>query len=155
LAHEEWKAACIKEHGWYAHHVFPDDGPGDMGLEPGLPREFFNTHTHGFTEKFGVPDVQIVLPLKFALAQGVLHAMARRYSEGEPIAGGVPVCRVLANFPVILVPARDGNRPVHRIVIPDPQGRFWDDPKCEPIYKAQVNAHTGFPKPANEGRVVQ
>jgi hypothetical protein len=156
LEHEEWKAASMERYGWYAHYVFPTGDPavdGDLGLEPGLPKGFFNSHTHGFPEKFGVPDVQLVLPLKVELAHGIFWAIHNRYAGGPVLAIGVPVERVLENFPVILVPAMDKDRAVHRIVLPDPQGRFWDDPDCEPLYKAQVNGvRAGFIDRADEGR---
>lgn len=159
LAHEEWKAASMQKYGWYAHHVFPTGDPAvdeDMGLEPGLPNGFFNSHTHGFPEKFGVPDVQIVLPMPFEMAHGILWAVHNRYAEGKVLSVGVPVQGVLQGFPVILVPAKDNNRLVHRIVIPDPQGRFWDDPDCEPVYKAQVSGvRCGFADRADEGRAAQ
>ena len=145
----------LKKYGWYSHQVFPTGDPardGDMGLEPGLPKEFFNAHTHGFTEKFGVPDVQIVLPLRRELTQSLFWAVHNQYAKGKVLAIGAPVEGVLANVPVILVPARDHDRAVHRLVLPDPQGRFWYDPDCEDVYKAQVSGlRCGFADRADEG----
>jgi Domain of unknown function (DUF4262) len=151
---QKWEDDKLKKYGWYAHYAFPSGDPArdrDSGLEPGLPKEFINAHTHGFPEKFGVPDLQIVLPVSVELTQRIFWAVHNRYAEGKVLGVGVPVEGVFEKVPVMLVPAKDGDRLVHRIVIPDSQGRLWDDPDCEPGYTAQVNAQTGFPGTIDEG----
>jgi hypothetical protein len=155
----KWEDEMVKKCGWYAHYTLPSGDSAkdrDSGLEPGLPKEFINAHTHWFPEKFGVPDLQIVLPVSLELTQRIFWGVHNLYAKRKVRGVGVPVEGVFEKVPVILVPAKDGDRLVHRIVIPDPQGRFWDDPDCEPVYKAQVSGlKCGFADREDDWRAAQ
>ncbi len=106
----------MEEHGWVAHHVF-DDQHTPWGV---------NVHTHGFPDKFQHPDVQIVMPMDYMQAQGILWATTR-YLEAHPgvqLTPGTLVHGIIDSYPVECISAWESGRPVVRLCFPDVHGQF-------------------------------
>ena len=113
----DWKAHCLAEFGWYAVHVTGEPGPD---TPTGV-----NSHTHGLAANYGHLDFQIVMPLDGTVAHALLTVLADRVKAGERFEAGLQVARVAARgYKVRLVAAREGDRDVLRVVIPDAEGNL-------------------------------
>jgi len=116
----------MKPVDWIIHYVIGDYGPGGIA----------NIHTHGM-ENYGHLDFQMVLPLKKEQATMLLNTIGLEVQNGkrfEPghYSGAVYSC----DFRLEL--HRETSRDVLRLIFPDPQFRFPEDPQCECPYKHQT-----------------
>ena len=111
--------------GWFAHYVF--DSPGSpTGID---------YHTHGFPEKFGCPDIQIVLPVKTERLHGITHCVADLLKTGVKIAAGENFREILGGgFEVTFAEATEGDRTVLRMIIPDASGKLNQDELVEDFW---------------------
>lgn len=103
----------LEEYGWLVHFV---------GDDPDTP---INIHTHGFQEKFGQLDMQIVLPIPPQAAHGLLCNVVKMLENGTRFNDGDVVQGICSNdFSVKFVLAKESNRDVLRIVLPDREGHL-------------------------------
>ena len=99
---------CMEKYGWYCHNV----------AEGAKTPTGFCIHTHGMQESFNHPDLQIILPLQPETAHGVLVSAVNLAKESG-LTPGEKYEKVLKNFSVKAMWAREGDRPVIRIILPD------------------------------------
>jgi hypothetical protein len=115
----------LERHGWYAHYVCAADHmPGGVCY-----------HTHGLDMSTGHPDLQIVLPINHEVAHGIFHQIADRIKAGEEFEAG-KVFEGVTDFGAMLVEAKEKDRPVMRVIIPDGEGNFEQE-SMDPDYAIQ------------------
>lgn len=107
----EWEKEQILKHGWYVHFVFDEKSSTRT-----------NIHTHGLPDKYGHLDLQIVIPLKPEIAQGVLCAAVDKISSGSTFSPGDKAAEIIHGYDVKFVKAQECGRDVLRIIIPDKGG---------------------------------
>jgi len=111
---------------WVIHYIISCCGPGGI----------VNIHTHGM-DRYDHLDFQLVLPLVKKQAMDLLNTIGievqngRRFEPGK-YSGEVFSC----DFRLEL--HRETGRDVLRLIFPDPQMRFPEDPLCEELYKHQT-----------------
>lgn len=116
----------MEKYGWTAHIVVDD---------PELPFEF-NYHTHGFTETFGCPDMQIVFPMPPESAHGIMHTIVGIMRKGHRFKLGEISDKILRDHNVTFARAEECDREVYRVILPDPSGDVNRDSMDKP-YKDQ------------------
>ncbi|HYE68407.1 MAG TPA: DUF4262 domain-containing protein [Anaerovoracaceae bacterium] len=93
-----------------------------------------NYHTHGLPEKCGHADLQICLNIKPELAQDILNGAVELIEEGQKFEAGKEYDRVLGGgYKVKFIEAMESNRPVLRLVIPNPEGKFTGSPYADQL----------------------
>ncbi|GEM_PF-1353436 len=112
---EGWEADMMAEYGWYSHLV---------EVEPVSPTGF-NAHTHGVSETWGHPDLQVVARLGDHVAHGILARVVEKIRGGARYSPG----DVLENVPAdgqrcTLVSAVECGRQVLRVILPDAAGHL-------------------------------
>jgi len=111
----EWEAKALMEYGFFMHYVTDHDPQSPSG---------FNCHTHGL-DLIGGFDLQITLPLKPEIASSIFHDLAARTKSGRKFSDGEILDDVLSGgYKCRLVLAEECERPVLRIILPDPKGRI-------------------------------
>ena len=70
----EWEQDIIKKHGWFIHYV-----PEDYSHSPVTG---INIHTHHLDDKYGHPDIQIVVPLPQNTAIHIIHNVVDLIADG-------------------------------------------------------------------------
>lgn len=118
---------CVKKYGFYTHYVLP---AGNKMLA--------NYHTHGLEKTRNHLDFQIVLPINPELAHSIIWNFIKRINKGEKFEPNTKVENIIKGFPVKLIEATEGNRKVLRIILPDPNGKFPNEKKCNEFYKKQI-----------------
>jgi hypothetical protein len=109
---EAWERDMFREHGWFAHYVHNAcDAPYHT-----------NIHTHGISQSFGHPDLQICFPLSMEQGQGILHGAVDQIQSGVRIVPRVAHGGLLQDYNVGVVAAIECGREVMRIVIPGSDG---------------------------------
>ncbi|MGP8215550.1 MAG: DUF4262 domain-containing protein [Bacteroidia bacterium] len=107
----------MKKYGWLMHFVIRDE-QCPFGI---------NIHTHGFPEKFNHPDMQICAPISPGAAQGIMNNIVRRLQKQEVFKANKKYKNIIEGFPVLIRSAREDDREVLRIVLPDRHGHFNSD----------------------------
>ena len=100
------------------------------------PKFLCNTHTHGLSA-FHHRDFQLVLDIGPSSAAFLLNTLAARVRDGEVFKDGELVAGVYADCEVKLAIAKEGNREVFRVLIPDESNRYPGDEGCEYPYSDQ------------------
>lgn len=113
----------FERYGWYSH-IVPEN------------ERRCNYHTHGMGESFGHLDFQLVLPIDPAVLHGLATTLVNRVKGGERFESGMRVSRVVRNYDVLLVTARESGRPVLRVILPDAAGNL-EEGKLSGIFAAQ------------------
>jgi len=108
---QEW----MKKYGWYMHYV-----PGDSDV----PQGFVNAHTHGLEESWGHYDLQVVIPLDQRTVNGVLQSAVDLVKAGTKIVPGEDYEKIIKNYKVRFAWAKESDRRVLRMILPDAQGRI-------------------------------
>jgi hypothetical protein len=114
---------AIERFGWVAHHIVDSPVP--------------TAHTHGLRERFDHPDLQVVLPASPETIQRLLAPVAQAVVNGRTFCAGEEATDVF-NVPVRFVARTESGRGVLRVLFPDPNGRWPDDPGVEPGYDLQL-----------------
>lgn len=84
-------------------------------------------------------DFQIVCHITPALAKDMLNTMAKRVQSGERFFDG-KIIPDLGLMDTKVCQFRETSCDVLRLIIPDPQGRFSDDPEgCDLPYSLQMD----------------
>lgn len=124
----EWEAKALMEYGFYMHYVIDHDDSTPSG---------FNAHTHGL-DLFGGFDFQITLPLKQEIAAAIFHTFADWVKGGRKFSDGDIIENVLSDgFKCRLFRAEECDRPVLRIILPDPNGKFMPSDMNKKYRQAQ------------------
>jgi Domain of unknown function (DUF4262) len=109
----KFEADSMREYGFYAHAVADD--PEGSGM--------CNVHTHGLTESFKHPDLQIVLPIETTVFMHVLHRAVNMIRTGTRFHCGVDYKGICGGrYPVRFVEAEETGRPILRMILPDKDG---------------------------------
>jgi hypothetical protein len=123
---KEREKAMIKEYGWAADYVRD---------EPNTPFHI-NYHTHGLTQ-YGHPDLQVCLPLDPRIIHSIVTAIIEKIKAGEKFEEKKEYTGFLSNdLPITFLKVTECDRPVLRIIFPDPDGNIWED-AMEDKYKLQ------------------
>lgn len=119
------QAAILEKYGWMVHYVFDDDE---------FPNRT-NYHTHGISDNFNHPDLQICLPIQPEVAHGLFEAAINNIKKGLVYDANIEYDNILAGgFKVKFMETQDGSRKVLRMLIPDENGGY-----DAPYYKEQLN----------------
>lgn len=129
----------MRRYGWYAHHVF------DYYQETIYGCAFLNAHTHGLTESWQHPELQVVLPLPSETVQAILSNAVALIREGTVLQDGMHVEKVIQGYPVLVRQVEVDGEVHMRLILPDPAGRFPGDPGCDPEYALQAAELTRTP----------
>lgn len=113
-AFQKKQKESIDKYGWVAHYVSND---------PTTPYEM-NIHTHGLAEKFNHKDLQICLLLNQNTAHFILANIVDRIKKGEVFEAGKEYDNIIKKYSVIFAEAEECERPVLRIIFPNPDGSF-------------------------------
>ena len=107
---DQWEDECVEKYGFYVHYV--NEG------------ESIDVHTHGLAESLNHPDLQILLSLDPQTSHHIINGVVDRIREGESFSDGMVVEGLIKNFPVKFIDAKEGNRDILRIILPDPNGKL-------------------------------
>lgn len=96
-------------------------------------------HSHGIIERYGAKyEFQIVLAYPIHEVGYILNELGYRVRAGEIFQPGDLVEGIFEDCPVRLDKFTDSNgRPILRVIIPDGDNRWPEDPKCNPTYQLQ------------------
>lgn len=118
---QQWETDQLIRQGWYMHFII-DDG---------------SVHTHGIADRWGHPDLEIMLPLEMELLASILHTVVDRIKKGERFEAGKRYRRVIKGYWVAFVKAMEGGRGVLRLILPDQHGNISEDEIEEGPFKDQ------------------
>jgi hypothetical protein len=127
----KWGKYCLEGYGWYTHLV-PQDQSDNTPTG-------FNAHTHYISKFLNHPDFQIVFPLRGELLMAIFHVLADRIKKGETFEPGKTYNLYLdkrERVEVRFAHAVECNRPVLRIILPDPSYETDREKMAEP-YRRQ------------------
>lgn len=82
----------------------------------------YNCHTRGLKEKFNHCDLQIYIKLSPQLMMSIFHNIVDRIKAGEKFKHNDIVPNVIGNYSVRLVNAKEDDRNILRIIVPDRDG---------------------------------
>lgn len=101
-----------------------------------FPDNLCNVHTHGL-DAFAHKDFQVVLDIGKESIVYILNLLADRVRDGEVFSAGEKVKGVYADCEIKLAAAKEGNREVLRVLIPDDANRFPGEDDCSYPYSEQ------------------
>lgn len=117
-------------------HIVPPTSPY---LPDDIPEYILNSHTHGMYEYFH-REFQVLLALDASEICRLLETLCRRVEAGEAFSPGDMVTG-LYECAVRLDAAIENGENVLRLIIPDSNNRFPEDPLCEAPYKYQTGTY--------------
>lgn len=125
-----------KKIDWIIH--FCSNHPCDMCGETDFRFRPYtcNAHTHGM-EKYHHPNFQITLLLPPQDIGYLLNSMGMWVQEGEIFHSGDLISGLYTDCKVRLDEYEETGRKVLRLIIPDKENRFPEDPLCMDVYKLQ------------------
>lgn len=106
-------------------------------VENHYPDYICNAHTHGM-RKYGHLDFQLVLHVSDQDFGYILNSLGLRVQAGEHFNSGDLIEGIFEDCPVRLDEVEESGRRVLRVIIPDSQNRFPEDPACEYPYSYQL-----------------
>lgn len=108
-----WENEMMALHGWYVHCV-PDDTEAPNN---------FNCHTHGISDTFNHPDLQICMPMRQKSFMGFFHLLVGRIRNGERFKPDVIYPDIMeGDYKVTFISATECGRPVLRLIFPNADG---------------------------------
>jgi len=107
----------MEDYGWYAHIVQDD---------PDLPFGY-NYHTHGFNYSWDHHDIQIILPIDSRLCHAIVNGIVNNLKKGKRYEVGPKYDDILDKYPVQFIHARECDRNVLRLILPDEDGELKGD----------------------------
>jgi len=123
----------MKKYDWNIHYVIDSRGPGGI----------VNSHTHGM-EEYDHLDFQLVLNVKQEEIGRLLNTMGLRVQNGEKFKAGDMVKDLYLDCDVRLDLFYETGRSVLRLIVPDANNFFPEDPKCKEPYKYQTVKRFGI-----------
>jgi len=118
---ESWHAEPMAREGWVAH------GITDQPL----------VHTHSLAEHFDYSDLEMRLSVDPSTRYQCLATVAEAVTAGQRLIAGTQNT-TLFSCPIRLIERKECDRTVLRVVFPDPQGRFPEDPGCPAKWTSQL-----------------
>ncbi len=106
-------------------------------IEYRYPEYICNAHTHGM-DKYGHLDFQMVIHAATKEVCYVLNTLGNRVRNGQTFKAGDMVEGIFLDCSVRLDEFIEDGRPVLRVIIPDGQNRFPEDPHCKYPYSFQT-----------------
>ena len=123
---------------WIIHIVGNGIACQECGkIENPFPQYICNAHTHGMN-RYNHPDFQLVIHMSQENIGYVLNTLGLRVQSGEKFQSGDLVDGIFLDCPVRLDLFQEGDREVLRVIIPDGQNRFPEDPACDYPYSFQL-----------------
>ena len=123
---------------WIVHYVSNNACCDECGKkEDSFIPCLCNAHTHGM-KKYNHPDFQIVLDLGAQEVCRILNELGRRVRAGHRFTEGELVSGIYEDCDVRLDIAEETGREVYRVIIPDKNYLFPEDPLCCGIYPQQL-----------------
>ena len=95
-----------------------------------------NIHTHGMREIYNHPEFQIVLDIDYKIATYILNMLGLMVQEGRCFKAGEAVSGI-GICDLYLYESIENDKPVFRVILPDPSYRLPDDEDCEYPYNLQ------------------
>lgn len=123
---------------WRIHVVYPT---------PELPEHIRNNHTHDLG-RYNHLNFQVLLALSEEEIGRLLNTMGLHVQAGERFSAGDMVKGLYDDCEVRLDLVRETGRDVLRLIIPDMNNRFPEDPLCEAPYKYQTGNY--FEEPTDD-----
>lgn len=117
-----------KKVDWVIHYVIDCEGEGEGGI--------VNIHTHGM-ENYSHINFQLVLPVHEDQAQLILNSICFAVQDGRRFDVGEQK-KDLYNCVFRLDAHKESGRDVLRLILPDPEWRFPENPLCNEPYKYQT-----------------
>lgn len=96
-----------------------------------------NAHSHGM-EKYNHKDFQMVLLFPPKEISRIINSLCMNVSKGQRYKDGDLVYGIYEDCPVKLVEFEETGRKVLRVIIPDKNNAFPDDPNCQEVYRMQL-----------------
>ena len=120
---------------WMIHYN-TDEINEKAGAERKYAMYLCNAHTHGLSA-FNHRDFQLVLDIEKSSTAFLLNRLAERVRDGESFSDGELVADVYPNCKVKLALAKEANREVFRVLIPDENDKYPGDEGCKYPYSEQ------------------
>lgn len=114
----------LDKNGWFMHYI-------------PLENAMVNIHTHGLAENLHHVDLQIVLPIEEEMAQILLTSVIENIKNGYTYYEGL-YNNVIEELNVEFKQFTESGRDVLRLILPDNNGIFPDNEKCESPYNKQL-----------------
>lgn len=122
---------------WVIHLVTNGVACSDCGkIEENFLPYACNAHTHGMAN-YDYLDFQIVLNYPTTEICRILNTMGLRVQSGEHFKSGDLVSGIYLDCDVRLDEYEETGRTVLRVVIPDKNGHFPEDPSCNELFQLQ------------------
>lgn len=122
---------------WIIHYVNNEiNKQAKIPQDKWFPMHLCNAHTHGLSA-FDHRDFQVVLDIGQGNTGYILNALAERVRGGEIFKDGEMVEGIWESCAVKLVIAKEGNREVFRVMIPDDNNKFPGHEGCKYPYSEQ------------------
>lgn len=123
---------------WMIHCVANGVACNDCGkTEDCMLPKICNAHTHGM-ERYGHLDFQIVLRFDLTEICRILNTLGLRVQAGQKFKAGDLVEGIYADCTVRLDERTESGRTVLRVVIPDKNNKFPEEPYCTDLYPLQL-----------------
>lgn len=113
--------------------VCAECGKAEYSFRPNL----CNAHTHGM-EKYNHPDFQMVLRASNEEICRILNTLGLRVQQGEKFYDGAYVTGIYEDCRVRLQQFEETGRKVLRVIIPDGNNIFPENPACVAPYNLQL-----------------
>lgn len=109
--------------------------------EYSFPDYMCNAHTHGMN-RYHHPEFQVVLNYGEEHVMYLLNTMGLKVQAGEKFKDGDVIADLYEDCTVRLIDAVENGEHVLRLVIPDQENRFPEDPNCSYPHNAQIHFST-------------
>ena len=106
-------------------------------IETGFKEYLCNAHTHGM-ERYDHPDFQMVLAAEPNEIGRILNSFGLMVQNGYKFKDGEYVAGIYEDCVVRLQKFQENDREVLRVIIPDRNNIFPEDPRCEEPYCYQL-----------------
>lgn len=106
-------------------------------IEDGFIPYACNAHTHGMS-RYGHPDFQVVLAYPKKEIGRILNTFGIRVRNGAKFHAGDLVSGIYEDCNVRLDEFEETGRMVLRVIIPDSQNCFPENPNCNANYRVQL-----------------
>lgn len=127
-----------KKMDWAVHMVVNGGCCQECGtVESGFKEGLCNAHTHGMS-KYGHPDFQMVLAMSPQEVCYILNSFGKMVQNGATFKNGEYVAGIFEDCVVRLQTFWETDREVLRVIIPDRNNIFPEDPRCEEPYCHQL-----------------
>lgn len=126
------------EMDWIIHMVVNGLACAECGkVEQPFLKHLCNCHTHGM-DRYGHLDFQMILQVSPEVVGYILNTFGKRVQAGESFKAGDMIEGIFLDCPVRLDSFWECDRKVLRVIIPDGQNRFPEDPECTYPYSHQL-----------------